>query len=80
MNTYLKEGQYFFSDIRKEGVVLYELDDEELPEPKLLTAQDRLRIARLHLEARFSIANTFLKGSRFYLAEGHVSVAAFELH
>ncbi|MBB6182335.1 putative nucleotidyltransferase [Rhizobium flavum] len=24
VNTYLKEGQYFFSDIRKEGIVLYE--------------------------------------------------------
>ncbi|MGK6317854.1 nucleotidyltransferase domain-containing protein, partial [Neorhizobium sp. DT-125] len=30
VNTYLKEGQYFFSDIRKEGIVLYELDDEPL--------------------------------------------------
>jgi uncharacterized protein len=33
VNTYLKEGQYFFSDIRKEGIVLYELDDGPLPEP-----------------------------------------------
>ena len=80
VNAYLKEGQYFFSDIRKEGIVLYALDDEDLPEPKPLTAEDQLRIAQGHFEARFSISSTFLKGSQFYLREDHVSVAAFELH
>jgi len=33
VNKYLKEGWYSFSDIRKEGVVLYELDDERSPSP-----------------------------------------------
>jgi predicted nucleotidyltransferase len=45
VNTYLKEGQYFFSDIRKEGIVLYELDDEPLAEPQPLSPADRLSIA-----------------------------------
>ncbi len=34
VNTELQKGHYFFSDIRKEGIVLYELDDEPLAEPK----------------------------------------------
>lgn len=80
VNAYLREGQYFFSDIRKEGIVLYEIDDEQLPEPKPLTPEDQLRIARGHFESRFSISSAFLKGSQFYLGEGHVPVAAFELH
>src|SRR5690606_34811963 len=33
VNTALRQGQYFFADIRREGIVLYELDDEPLPEP-----------------------------------------------
>ncbi|MGR9500077.1 nucleotidyltransferase and HEPN domain-containing protein (plasmid) [Rhizobium leguminosarum] len=80
VNTYLKEGQYFFSDIRKEGIILYELDDEPLTEPKPLTRADQLRIAKEHYEDRFSLSQTFLKGFRFYIGEGDFRVAAFELH
>ncbi|MBB4575952.1 nucleotidyltransferase and HEPN domain-containing protein [Rhizobium lentis] len=80
VNTYLKEGQYFFSDIRKEGIVLYELDDEPLAEPRVLSSSDRLRLAREHYEDRFSLAKTFLKGFRFYVGEDQIRVAAFELH
>lgn len=65
VNTYIKEGQYFFSDIRKEGIVLYELDDEPLAEPKPLSPADRLRVAKEHYADRFSLSQTFLKGSGF---------------
>ncbi|MGO6814288.1 nucleotidyltransferase and HEPN domain-containing protein [Rhizobium leguminosarum] len=80
VNTYLKEGQYFFSDIRKEGIVLYELDDEPLPEPEPLSPADRLRVAKEHHSDRFSLAQAFLKGFRFYVGEKELRVAAFELH
>ena len=80
VNTYLKEGQYFFSDIRKEGIVLYELDDEPLSEPKPLTPEDQLRITQGHFDSRYSLAETFLKGFRFYFGENEPRVAAFELH
>ncbi|MBB2710840.1 nucleotidyltransferase and HEPN domain-containing protein [Rhizobium sophoriradicis] len=80
VNTYIKEGQYFFSDIRKEGIVLYELDDEPLAEPKPLSPADRLRVAKEHYADRFSLSQTFLKGSGFYAREMQFRVAAFELH
>lgn len=80
VNTYLKEGQYFFSDIRKEGIVLYELEDEPLDEPRPLDPVDRLRVAKEHFADRFALSGTFMKGSRFYLAEKHLRVSAFELH
>lgn len=80
VNKYLKEGQYFFSDIRKEGIALYELDDEPLAEPQPLTPAERLRLTKEHLDDRFGLAETFLKGSRFYANEGNLRVAAFELH
>jgi uncharacterized protein len=86
VNTYLKEGQYFFSDIRKEGIVLYELDDEPLPEPKLLTSEDRLRVARGHFEQRYAEAVAVSEGARFYsskaerLGDAWSNWAAFSLH
>lgn len=80
VNKYLKEGQYFFCDIRKEGVVLYELDDEPLAEPKPLSPEERLRVAREHFDTRFSSAQNFRKGSEFFIAEGNYNEAAFLLH
>lgn len=48
VNTALRQGQYFFVDIRREGVVLYELDDQPLTEPKPLGAQDEYEAAISH--------------------------------
>ncbi|NNU58141.1 nucleotidyltransferase and HEPN domain-containing protein [Rhizobium indigoferae] len=80
VNTYLKEGQYFFSDIRKEGIVLYELDDEQLAEPEPLSMEDRLRVAKEHFEQRFRAATRFLEMGRLAIDRGYAENAAFELH
>ncbi|AJC83279.1 nucleotidyltransferase HEPN domain-containing protein (plasmid) [Rhizobium etli bv. phaseoli str. IE4803] len=79
-NTYLKEGQYFFSDIRKEGIILYELDDEPLAEPIPLSPSDRFRVAKEHFDYRFRAASKFQKGSVFYLGERDLNEAAFLMH
>ncbi|MGI2036188.1 nucleotidyltransferase and HEPN domain-containing protein [Rhizobium panacihumi] len=85
VNTYLKEGQYFFSDIRKEGIVLYELDDEELPEPKPLTRQEAFRLASVHYEERYSNAVRAFGTARFQLNNSQSDEkwrrdASFSLH
>ncbi|MBY3030308.1 HEPN domain-containing protein [Rhizobium leguminosarum] len=80
VNTYLKEGQYFFSDIRREGIVLYELDDEPLAEPEPLSMDDRLRVAKEHFEQRFRAATRFLEMGSLAIDRGYAENAAFELH
>ncbi|MGR9294116.1 nucleotidyltransferase and HEPN domain-containing protein [Rhizobium leguminosarum] len=86
VNTYLKEGQYFFSDIRKEGIVLYELDDEPLAEPEPLSAEDRLRLAKEIFEQRFAEATTILETAKFQLSRSErtgdawINWSAFSLH
>ncbi|MCL6655296.1 nucleotidyltransferase [Agrobacterium rubi] len=86
VNTQLKEGHYFFSDIRKEGIVLYELDDEPLAEPKPLTGEERLRVAREHFDQRYAEANVVLETARFQLGESRkqggawTNWSAFSLH
>ena len=80
VNTYLKEGQYFFSDIRREGIVLYELDDEPLVEPQPLSPEDRLRVAKSSYESRLRLLKQFLEGATFHLEKGNFDVAAFDLH
>ncbi|MBW6425644.1 nucleotidyltransferase and HEPN domain-containing protein [Rhizobium sp. XQZ8] len=86
VNTYLKEGQYFFSDIRREGIVLYELDDEPLAEPEALSPYDSLRLAKGHFTQRSSEATAFLSTARFQatnsesLGDAWGNLAAFSLH
>ena len=80
VNAYLKEGQYFFSDIRKEGVVLYELDDEPLAEPGVLTSTDRLRLAKEHFADRFASAIGFLDTSLYAASRTRHKEAAFQMH
>ncbi len=80
VNTELKKGHYFFSDIRKEGIVLYELDDEPLAEPKPLTAEARLQVARESYESRGRLLKQFSEGAHFHTTRGNVDLAAFDLH
>ncbi|WP_312808367.1 nucleotidyltransferase and HEPN domain-containing protein [Agrobacterium cavarae] len=80
VNTSLKEGHHFFSDIRKEGIVLYELNDEPLAEPTQLDPSERLRLAREHFEQRFKAANNFATLSKQALQTGMMNEAAFLMH
>ena len=80
VNTYLREGHYFFSDIRKEGIVLYELDDEPLAEPGVVNDHDRIRLATEHFNQRYSAAIGFVDTSRYAATRGRLSEAAFLMH
>ena len=80
VNTYLKEGQYFFSDIRKEGAVLYELDDEPLAAPMPLTPGERLKIAKEHFDDRLLAAREFAEWGEFSRSKQQHKRAAFAFH
>ncbi|MFD2346944.1 HEPN domain-containing protein [Sinorhizobium terangae] len=80
VNNFLADGQYFFVDILREGIVLYELDDRPLAEPKPLTSADALRVGTEHFERRFSDAKDFMDTARFLVEKGNLRLAAFQLH
>ncbi|WP_091582538.1 nucleotidyltransferase and HEPN domain-containing protein [Mesorhizobium qingshengii] len=80
VNTALRQGQYFFSDIRRQGIVLYELDDEPLAEPKPQSPADALKSARGHFEGRMPSARNFYRLFNTALADGMLREGAFLLH
>ncbi|RUM95127.1 HEPN domain-containing protein [Pseudaminobacter arsenicus] len=80
VNMALREGQYFYSDIRREGIVLYELDDEPLAEPKLLTAKQAYSIAQEYFLERLPAALEFQATSEFASEHGWIKRSAFLLH
>ncbi len=80
VNNFLADGQYFFVDILREGIVLYELDDRPLAEPQRLSPADAFRVAREHFERRFPDAKDFMNTARFLVEKGNRRLAAFQLH
>lgn len=80
VNTRIKEGRYFFTDIRKEGIVLYELDPEPLAQPGILNPEDAYRIAREYFDDRLPHARNFVLTANFCIEKGIFKEAAFLLH
>jgi uncharacterized protein len=61
INEGLEIGQYFFSDIVKEGIVLYDKGTVQFAEPRELTPAEQKRIAQLYFDKWFPKGNSFLK-------------------
>ncbi|TCU13672.1 nucleotidyltransferase and HEPN domain-containing protein [Rhizobium sullae] len=80
VNNFLADGQYFFVDILREGIVLYELDDRPMAEPKKLSPADALRVAKEHFERRFPDSKDFMQTARFLIDRRNPRLAAFQLH
>ncbi|TGP50916.1 HEPN domain-containing protein [bacterium M00.F.Ca.ET.230.01.1.1] len=80
VNTALREGQYFFTDIRRDGIMLYELDDEPLAEPKALAPGAAYKLAEEYFDDRLPSARDFLDAFRFALTKGRLKNASFQLH
>ncbi len=80
VNTALTLGQYFFVDIRRDGIVLYELDDEPLAEPKPRSRAEEYRIAKGYFEERFPSAVSFADTAVYLSDKRQYKHAAFELH
>ncbi|PKA44553.1 HEPN domain-containing protein (plasmid) [Rhizobium sullae] len=80
VNNFLADGQYFFVDILREGIVLYELDDRPLAEPRKLSAVDAYRVAKEHFERQYENAQRFHKLARVAASTNWASQSAFLLH
>ncbi|MGC0371356.1 MAG: hypothetical protein DGJ47_000042 [Rickettsiaceae bacterium] len=81
VNKKLEESQYFFADIKKEGVLLYDSGEYELSEPKNLTEQEKRIIAKKDYDQWFKRGSGFLEVTKFCLfQQNELHIAAFELH
>lgn len=79
-NKAIKKGYYFYTDIAKEGILLYNSDRQTLAEPRELNYGEIRDLSKQYFEERFERANSFLKGARFYYEENDYKMASFMLH
>jgi uncharacterized protein len=80
VNGALERGQYFFTDIVKEGVVLYDSGAFTLTARQPPTSAQRRAQAEEDFEHWFTSAGEFYDTHRDDLAKGRFSKSAFELH
>ncbi|MBL4838059.1 MAG: nucleotidyltransferase and HEPN domain-containing protein [Kordiimonadaceae bacterium] len=77
----LGEAQYFFSDIVREGISLYELTTtKSLTSPATLDEAEAKTQAREYFEQFFPKISSALSGTQHFIDEGETNDAAFMLH
>jgi len=80
INRALSRKHYFFTDIKKEGVLLYDSKRFELAKAQKLTPEERKQIAQADFKYWYKSASEFLAGFEFYFKRRSYSTAAFLLH
>lgn len=80
VNQALKRGEYFWTDIARDGVSLYELPCHPLATPMPLSASDAYNMAKVYYSHWLETAEGFLDTARYSASQGRSNEAAFLLH
>ncbi|MCD9015249.1 HEPN domain-containing protein [Parachryseolinea silvisoli] len=85
VNDGLAYGQYFFVDILREGVLLYDTGKSEFVEPKELTPAEKRAVAQEHYDEWFQSGARFLRFAEFGFRDAlsrneKLNDTAFQLH
>ena len=80
VNDGLAHGRYFFMDVQRDGVALYQFDDSELHTPKPKTPEQALAMAQEYFEEWAPAAAGRDKLAKFAVEQGLLKHAAFEYH
>jgi uncharacterized protein len=85
VNDALRRGEYFWTDIVRDGIALYEIPGHPFTTPQPMTAQDALASAEAHLRVKLQDADDWLRLTELALNEGPSEAnwrrkAAFNLH
>ena len=80
VNDGLTHGRYFFMDVAKDGIALYQSEDSELLDPQPKTPHAALEMAKEYFEEWMPSASGMLETARFSQQQGRLKDAAFLLH
>jgi uncharacterized protein len=80
INKGLELGEYFFVDIAKEGILLYDTGSAQFANPRELTATEKREKAQRYYDVWFPQAGEFIEGSKFYARRSNFKTSAFLLH
>jgi len=76
-NNCLRAGQYFFTDIKKEGILLYDSKQFQLEEARELSIEARKKKAKQNFKKWFESANQFFVAYEALFEKGFFEKALF---
>ncbi|HAF81459.1 MAG TPA: nucleotidyltransferase [Brevundimonas sp.] len=81
VNEQLDRGRYFFADILRDRVILYDTPGAKLHKPASIKAKAALVEAEKYFAKWTSSSASFARGAKFYMGDGaDPNLAAFSLH
>lgn len=80
MNKYLSDRRYFYTDIKKEGIMLYDSKKFKLARRKKLRFDEIKQMAQEYFDEWFHRGSEFCEGAGFYYGRNEYRLASFELH
>jgi len=80
LNIKLAEGQYFYTDVKKEGCLLYDSGNFKLARQRKLKPEEQKRIAREHYDHWFNRAKDFWFTFEKCFETERYKLSAFNLH
>lgn len=80
VNSGLAHGRYFFMDVAREGIAVYQSHDTQLHEPQPKSPHAALEMAQEYFEDWYPSAESFVRGFRHAVDDGDLKKAAFDLH
>jgi HEPN domain-containing protein/predicted nucleotidyltransferase len=80
VNQGLAFGQYFFTDIVDQGILLHNSANYGFVEPRKLSAEEERQKAQNYFDIWFNSASGFLKVAKYCFDEGELKLGMFQLH
>lgn len=80
INNAVSGGQYFFNDVVKEGILLFDSKRFELAKPQKIRPEARKKTAQEDYNYWFKRASEFLEQFEYAFSRRKNNIAAFELH
>jgi predicted nucleotidyltransferase/HEPN domain-containing protein len=80
VNDGLAHGRYFFMDVARDGIALYEEDATPLHQPKPKTPAQAYEMAKEYFDEWMPSSLSFFRGYRHAVDDGDLKKAAFDLH
>lgn len=79
-NKALEKGQYFYTDIKTDGVLLYDSGKYKLARRRKLNFAEIREMAQDYFEEKFPFAEQFLDQAQYAVSKGNYKMASFLLH
>jgi uncharacterized protein len=79
VNDALAHGRYFFMDIARDGIAIYQVDDSELHKPRPKTPTEAYEAAASYYQQWFNLAISSRMGFQFFFENKQFPDAAYNL-